>query len=436
MMPRPLLLLVMSLVVVPMIVGIWVPGLIGLGILLAVGLFLFSLFDLVVSPSPARIDVRREVGEVLSVGASNPVRLLLRNRNKTDVLVTTHDEPPAPCDFEELPFESTLRPGKIHAHLYHAIPHHRGQNRFGTVFLQIQSRFKLWTLTQTIDLNQEVKIYPDIQAVRGVELLARMNRLAEAGVRMSRLKGRGSEFDRLREYRREDEYRSIDWKATSRYQNLISREYVVEKNQNILFVLDAGRSMCNEHEGITHFDRALNAAILLSYIALRQGDTVGMLVGSNKIDRWVPPVRGTSGVQSLIRQTYDLMPAYDATDYDLLVEQLRTHYRKRSLVIFVTHALDEVHLNAIGKGMRQLKRPHLVLGSFLRNVQLHERLQTIPKTDREAFQVAAAAELIASQTLQVKKLEKSGLLVLDSVPEELSSGMISNYLDIKARHLL
>jgi uncharacterized protein (DUF58 family) len=436
MMPRPLLLWLMSAAVVPMIAGIWVPGLIGLGILLSVGLFLFALVDLLVSPSPGKIDVRREVGEVLSVGAKNPVRLLLRNRNKTDVIVSVHDEPPAPCEFEDLPFHTTLRPGKIHAHLYLATPQHRGLNQFGTIFLQMQSRFKLWVLTQTLTLPQEVKIYPDIQAVRGVELLARMNRLAEAGVRMSRLKGRGSEFDRLREYRREDEYRSIDWKATSRYQNLISREYVVEKNQNILFVLDAGRSMCNEHEGINHFDRALNAAILLSYIALRQGDTVGMLVGSNRIDRWVPPVRGNSGVQSLIRQTYDLMPSYNATDYDLLVEQLRTHYRKRSLVIFVTHALDEVHLDAIGKGMRQLKRPHLVLGSFLRNVQLHERLHTIPKTDREAFQVAAAAELIASQTLQVKKLEKSGLLVLDSIPENLSSGMISNYLDIKARHLL
>jgi uncharacterized protein (DUF58 family) len=263
-----------------------------------------------------------------------------------------------------------------------------------------------------------------------------MNRLADAGVRLSRLKGRGSEFDRLREYRREDEYRSIDWKATARYQDLISREYVVEKNQNLLFVLDSGRSMCNEHEGITHFDRALNAVILLSYIALRQGDTVGVLAGANRIERWVPPVRGQNGIQSLIRQTYDLMPAYEATDYDLLAEQIRSRYRKRSLVVLVTHALDEIHLQAIGRGLRQLKRPHLVLGGFLQNVQLHERMNAIPKTDREAFQIAAAAELIASQSIQIKELELSGLLVLDTTPDEFSSGLISQYLEIKARHLL
>jgi uncharacterized protein (DUF58 family) len=436
MMPRAQLIWAMTACLVPLVLGIWWPSFTVIGVFGAVGIFMFALFDLLLSPSPGRIDVRREVGEVLSVGAKNPVRILLRNRNRTDVKLKVHDEPPAPCDFEDLPFELTLKPGKIHAHLYLVEPHHRGKNHFGTVFLQLTSRFRFWVLTQNYDLEQEVKIYPDIQAVRGVELLARMNRLADAGVRLSRLKGRGSEFDRLREYRREDEYRSIDWKATARYQDLISREYVVEKNQNLLFVLDSGRSMCNEHEGITHFDRALNAVILLSYIALRQGDTVGVLAGANRIERWVPPVRGQNGIQSLIRQTYDLMPAYEATDYDLLAEQIRSRYRKRSLVVLVTHALDEIHLQAIGRGLRQLKRPHLVLGGFLQNVQLHERMNAIPKTDREAFQIAAAAELIASQSIQIKELELSGLLVLDTTPDEFSSGLISQYLEIKARHLL
>lgn len=436
MMPRLRLLLMIMVFLIPLILGIWWPPIRALGIFGSTGVVLFALFDLVVSPSPHKLDVQREVNDVLSVGANNPVRLLLRNRNSTAVTVNVHDEPPAPCDFEDLPVSIRLEPEKVHTHLYLVEPHHRGKNQFGTIFLQIMSRFGFWDITLEVDLPKEVKIYPDIQAVRGVELLARMNRLAEAGVRLSRLKGRGSEFDRLREYRREDEYRSIDWKATSRYNELISREYVVEKNQNLLFVLDSGRSMCNEHQGITHFDRALNAIILLSYIALRQGDTVGMLVGSNRVERWIPPVRGQHGVQSLIRQSYDLVPTYDATDYDMLTEQLRTRYRKRSLVVLVTHALDDVHLELIGRGMRQMRKPHLVLGGFLKNVELHNRLNAIPKTDREAFQVAAAASLVTAQATQVKKLELSGLLVLDALPEEFSSGLISQYLEIKARHLL
>jgi len=426
MMPRARLIGLMSLFLIPLIVGVWWPPARVIGIFGSAGLIVFALWDLITSPNPRRIDVQREANDVLSVGANNPVQIYLRNRNSSQVTLSVHDEPPAPCDFEDLPFTHTLQPNKTHSHTYLVTPHHRGKNQFGTIFLQVVSRWGFWDMTLEVDLPQEVKIYPDIQAVRGVELLARMNRLAEAGVRLSRLKGRGSEFDRLREYRREDEYRSIDWKATARHNTLISREYVVEKNQNVLFVLDSGRSMCNEYDGITHFDRALNAVILLSYIALRQGDTVGMLVGSNKVERWIPPVRGQNGVQSLIRQSYDLVPTYDAT----------TRHRKRSLVVLVTHALDDVHLELIGRGMRQMRKPHLVLGGFLKNVQLHERLNTIPQTDREAFQVADAAELVTAQTMQVKKLELSGLLVLDALPEEFSSGLISQYLEIKARHLL
>jgi uncharacterized protein (DUF58 family) len=136
------------------------------------------------------------------------------------------------------------------------------------------------------------------------------------------------------------------------------------------------------------------------------------------------------------RWVYELEPNYEATDYGLMTEELRRRYRKRSLVNLVTHALDEVHLESIGRHMHQLRSPHLVLGAFLRNVPLHERLNTIPRTDLEAFQVAAAAEMVATESRQIRKLEKSGLLITDTLPEQLSSRLISQYLEIKARHLL
>ncbi|MGH7202760.1 MAG: DUF58 domain-containing protein, partial [Planctomycetaceae bacterium] len=352
MMPRLLLIGLFLLAGVPLLLGIAQPVMTQVGVLLTLLVFALALVDLVVSPSLARVDVQRNVGEVLSVGARNPVRLLIKSRNPSTLWLEVHDEPPAPCETIDLPFTVELRPDRTREFTYHVVPHLRGRSEFGRVYLRARSRLGLWTLQDVRHLPQPVRVYPDIKAVRGVELLARLNRLAEAGVRLSRIRGRGNEFDRLRDYRREDEYRAIDWKATARHQKLISREYVVEKNQNILFLLDCGRSMCNEHDGITHFDRALNASILLSYVALRQGDTVGMLACSNRVERWVAPVRGTNAVQTIIRQTYDLKPTYEASDYSRMVEQLRIRYRKRSLVILVTHALDEVHLDAISRHMR------------------------------------------------------------------------------------
>ncbi|MFN0054492.1 MAG: DUF58 domain-containing protein [Planctomycetales bacterium] len=411
-------------------------GLHDLGILLNTLVLVGALVDAWTSPSLRRIDVQREAAAVMSVGASNAVRIWLINRNRHPLPIEFHDEPPQPCDAIDLPFAITLAPQKARYRVYHVRPQQRGVNRFGQVYLRCVSRWRLWTFFDQRDLPTPVRIYPDIQAVHGMELLARRNRAAETGLKLSRLRGRGSEFDRLREYRREDEYRHIDWKATARHQNLISREYVVERNQNILIVIDTGRGMCNELDGISHLDRALNAAIVLSYVALRQGDNVGLLAFSNRVERWVRPVRGVGGVQTIIRQTYDLAGRYEASDYGLMVEELRRRYRKRSLVVLLTHALDELHLAAISRHARELKTPHLVLGAFLRNVPLFERVQKQPRSDVEAFQIAAAAEMVHAQAVQIAELQQGGLLILDALPEQLSADLISRYLDVKARHLL
>jgi len=141
-------------------------------------------------------------------------------------------------------------------------------------------------------------------------------------------------------------------------------------------------------------------------------------------------------VQSIIRHTYDLEPRYEASDYRLMVEELRRRYRKRSLVVLLTYAIDELHLAAISRHVRELKSPHLVLGAFLKNVPLESRVRQMPTSDVDAFQIAAAAEIVHAQSLQIAELQHSGLLVLDATPEQLSADLISRYLDVKARHLL
>lgn len=407
-----------------------------LGVTLNFLIFALALLDLAISPSLRRIEVEREMSDVMSVGARNAIRIWMTNRNRAEATVEFQDEPPQPCATDGLPFIMTLAPLKSRYRVYHLEPHHRGPTSFGHIHLRSRSRLAFWTFFDRRPMPTPVRVYPDIQAVHGIELLARKNRVAETGLKLSRLRGRGTEFDRLREYRREDEFRNIDWKATARQQHLISREYVVERNQNILLVLDCGRSMCNELGGITHLDRALNAAIVLSYIALRQGDNVGFLAFSNRAERWVRPVRGAGAIQSIIRHTYDLVPRYEVSDYGLMVEELRRRFRKRSLVVLLTHALDELHLEAICRHVRELRSPHLVLAAFLRNVPLYDRVLSVPKSDVDAFQIAAAAEMVHAQTRQIAELNHSGLLVLDTLPEQLSSELISRYLDIKARHLL
>jgi len=438
--PRPLMMWLLAAAGVPLVVGVFVPGIGPIGALASLIIFAVSLVDLAISPTPRLVELQREAAEIMSVGARNAVKVWFTNRNRGPIQVEFIDEPPLPSDSEGLPFEIDLPSDRPRYRVYHTRPHHRGPNQFGVMSLRSVSNLRLWQLQHEVPVPAPVRIYPDIQAVHAMELLARKNRVAEMGLRLSRLLGRGSDFERLRDYRREDEYRQIDWKATAKHQKLISREYTIERNQNILIVLDAGRSMCNEVDGITHLDRGLNAAIILSYIALRQGDYIGFMAFSNKIERFVRPMRGAGSVQALIRNVYDLEPRYEASDYELMVEELRRRFRKRSLVVLITHALDELHLTTISRHMRQIRSPHLTLGAFLRNVPLYERMNAIPQTDVESFQVAAAAEMVTSQQAQIAELQEQGQYAIDSLPEDLpedlSADLISQYLEIKARHLL
>jgi uncharacterized protein (DUF58 family) len=194
--------------------------------------------------------------------------------------------------------------------------------------------------------------------------------------------------------------------------------------------------MCNETDGITHLDRGLNAAIILSYIALGQGDNVSLLAFSNRVERAAGPVRGKPAIRTLIRSSFDLEARMEASDYELACEDLMRRQRKRALVVLITHAIDEQHLVSIGRYLRTLVSPHLFLAAFLRDVALAELANRVPRDNVDAYQVAAAAEMMAAQARRVAELREAGILVLETLPGELSSQLINQYLDLKARHLL
>ena len=434
--PRRRLLFLLSLGVLPLIMGLWYPGVSRLGIVFNLFVATFATIDLIMTASKRSVMISRQVAGTLSVGARNPVRLLVQNRSRDELELEISDDYPQPAEVVDLPQTATLGPWKEHEFVYYVKPHRRGRTQFNLVYFRYPSRFKLWWIRGERELVSEVNVYPDIRAVNEYELMAQQNRLSEMGVKKHRLRGQGSEFERLRDYRFEDELRQVDWKATAKHNRLISREFNVERNQNIVILLDSGRTMRNESDGISHLDRGLNAAIMLSYIALGQGDNVALTAFSAEIERATKPVRGKPGVQTIVRHTFDLEATTDVADYALVVEDMRRRHRKRSLVILITHVVDEQHLNSVGQYFRTLVSPHLVLCVFLRDPAMSRLANRVPTGDLEAFQVAGAAEMLAAHTKQVAKLRESGVLVLETLPEHLTADIINEYLEVKARQLM
>jgi uncharacterized protein (DUF58 family) len=418
------------------VLGMWFAPFSPAGLVFNVVATIWALADYRRTPRPESIQISRVVSEVLSVGAANLVTMCLVSRAARAVRVEVRDEPPEPCRAEGLPFEADLVPRREVEASYHLFPGRRGPHRFSFVHLRYASPHRLWTRTVSRPLVDEVRIYPDIRTVKRFDLLARRNRLSEMGLKLWRLRGREGEFERLREYRREDEMRHIDWRATAKHRKLISREYTTERNQNLAILLDCGRSMLNETEGISHLDRGLNAAIILSYIALGQGDNVALVAFSNRIERYAGPVRGKRAVQTLIRQTYDLEPRLEASDYALACEDLLKRQKKRALVLLITYALDERHLEILGRYLKGLTSSHLFLCVLLRDLPLLALAERVPRTDLEAYQVASASEMLQAQERRLSALRASGIHATEVVPNELAASIINQYLDVKARHLL
>jgi uncharacterized protein (DUF58 family) len=436
MIPTRRLVLLAALLAIPLMLSGINRNLGDTALLVNLVLVAVACVDLLISPNPEQIEVRREISEVLSVGASNPASLIVRNRSYHRLLLSLHDDPGEMCSVQRLPQTITLEPDKELTVHYTVTPHRRGASEIVAVHLRYPTRLGLWSRQQIRPLATPIRIYPDIRAVYRYELMSRQNRLSEIGVRMVRMPGQGREFERLREFRYGDEIRQIDWKATARQRQLISREFNVERNQNIVIMVDCGRFMRNETHGISYLDRALNSAIMLSYIALGQGDNVSLLAFSSRIERFIRPVRGKPGIQSILRSTYDIQASNHASDYSMALEYLTTVQRKRALVVLITFVTDELQLRVIGDSLKLRSLPYLPLCVLLQDVGLRAMASSTSKSDLDAFHTAAAAQILTGQSHEAAALREAGVMLIETPPDLLTERLINEYLSIKARNLM
>jgi uncharacterized protein (DUF58 family) len=293
-----------------------------------------------------------------------------------------------------------------------------------------------------VPAQHEVRVYPDLLAVRAYELLARQDR-EHALLRTARLRGGESEFERLREYQKDDEFRNIDWKATARRQTLIARDYQLERNQNLIFALDSGRLMTAQSgtggpaEGLSLFDCALNAMLMLSHVALRLSDHVGQLCFDSEVRSFLPPATGRRASQQVVRSSYDLQPRLVETDFRVALDHLRGRARRRSLVVLFTQVIDDPGAKDLIQLARGLLPQHLPLVVLFREVALQKLAE--PDGGEAPLDLCvrgAASELIAWRERLLTELKRGGVFTLDVAPGQLTPALINSYLEIKARQLL
>jgi uncharacterized protein (DUF58 family) len=325
------------------------------------------------TPAPG---IERRVPNSIALGQATEVALRAHNDARRRLELRVFDEHAPDMVGEGLPARLSV-PSHGWAEIrYRARPLQRGVREFGHVDCLIRSPLRLWWQRRRLGAPATVRVYPNFAAVAKYTLLATDHRLSQLGIRHKRRRGEGLEFHQLREYRRGDVLRQIDWKATSRYRKLVSREYQDERDQQVFFLIDCGRRMAAQDEGLSHFDMCLNAVLLLAYVALRQGDAVGVMSFSGG-ERYWPPQKGMDVLRALLNLLFDLQPSLQAPDYLAAASAAAQRLRKRSLIVLVTNLRDEDN-EEIAAAQRLLRQRHLVLIANLRETAVTSNRRRCP----------------------------------------------------------
>jgi uncharacterized protein (DUF58 family) len=383
----------------------------------------------------AVVTVERAAPEVMSLKRKNEVRLFVRSSSRRKLETTICDDLFSGAVAPDLPQRFRLEPRGTRSVTYHVEPSERGAFELGDHHVRHPSPLGLWQRQIRIRARTSVKVYPDLRQIQIFDELARESRELE-WVRSSKRKGGEVEFARLREYVAGDEYRAVDWKATARRQKLTVREYQLESNQTIVFMLDGGRMMTGIDSGLSRFDHALNAALMLGHVAARGGDRVGAVGFDEAVRAYVAPSGGPKAVRRLIQATYGLYPRFVDADYDAAFRYLEHRVRARALVVLFCHVFDATVAQTLLRRVHALSGRHLPLAVMFRDRDVERLLEPGPANDADHFTKAAAAEVLRFQRSVVRDLRRAGALLLETDAATLTGKLVSRYLEIKARNQL
>lgn len=386
----------------------------------------------------AQFDVARHHEARLSLGVDNVIRVTVRRRRPQAASLWLRDEPPQAFVTrpEEQVLHAALAPRAPWEGVYHVRPLRRGNYRFGDLNLRWTGPLRLVERQARVPAAAPVKVYPNLLDVRRYDLLLQRNRLEEMGLRHTRLYGEGTEFERLREYLPDDDFRRIDWKATARRNRPVTVEYQTERSQNIIAVLDVGRMMQSPIQKLAKLDYAINAVLLLSYVATGKGDKVGLMTFADDVQAFLAPRQGRGQFYRMLEALYAVEPQPVEPDYRRALSYLAAKQPKRALVVIFTDLSSGPSTQSLINHMAVLRRRSLPLVVIVSEPDIHAAAQQIPRDSLGVYQRVAAGRFLEQRAIALDLLRQQGVLTLDVPANQLSPAVINRYLELKGRTLL
>lgn len=385
-----------------------------------------------------RSEISREVDDVLSVRLPNRVRI--RVKNATDFVVTVIFRDSYPRGFEVQPSTCIASfPAKSTAVTeYKVIPSERGDYSFGSLFFRVYTALGLAILQAEVDNPCTVKVYPDIYQTRRHAILSKVQRTREMGLRVSRSIGQGREFERLRDYQPDDEMRLVDWNATARRARLTTREFDIERNQQVMILLDLGRTMASRtmdadgNEGPTKADLAINAAVLLSYVAAQWDDRVGLCCFADNIISYIPPGKSKTQSARILDELYMRKARMEESNYRDALIYFNAKQRKRCLVFLLTDLIDVDSSSRLISSIQLISKHHLTVCVAISDYELEQLVEAEPVDVDVMYSQAVALSILNDRKNALTALNAAGAITVDARPADLNISTVNKYLQLKS----
>tara|TARA_B100000795_G_C22803813_1_gene443536 strand:- start:3345 stop:4691 length:1347 start_codon:yes stop_codon:yes gene_type:complete len=396
--------------------------------------FSYTVIDILILFSPKQsAEASRTLKEQLNLGDVNPVYITIKNNHTVPVKVTVVDELPYQFQIRDFERSDRFEAGEEKTLYYSVRPVKRGQYKFGSLNIYVRSFLGMVERRYRASQDFEAKVYPSVVQMRKLELKVFTTSNLYQGVKKVRRLGNNQEFEQIKNYVQGDDFRKINWKATSRRGELMVNQYQDEKSQSVYSIIDKSRVMKMPFNDMSLLDYSINSTLAISNIALRKDDKVGLMTFSDKLGVHVKAEKLGGQLAKILEHLYRQKTRYNESNFEMLYYGVRQNIQARSLVFIYTNFESVYAMERALPMLRKISKLHLLVVIFFENTELLKASENRAETVEDIyFQTFAEKNIIEKRTIAAE-LQQYGINSILTTPEKLSVDTINKYLDLKAR---
>ncbi len=401
-------------------------------IALGLAVLLLAVIDFVRASNPNDVAVERELAPSLALGTTAPVRWHVQNRTGANLVIAIADEfaPSLQASnrraLAEVPARSTATIENTLS------PTRRGRFVISEISVRVRGPWGLVERQRSRDIPAVLRVLPEFRSKQEAELLVVRAKQLDVGLRSARGRGSGTEFDQLREYTPDDEFRRIDWAATARTGTTIARTYRAELNQTVINLLDNGRVMAGRVNDVPRVEHAMDAVMALTTVATGLGDKCGLLAFDRSVRAVVQPSRSRGQLGRVTEAMYDLQPALVESDYRGAFVATLAQFRRRTMIVVHTELVEAAVGEFLLPALPLISRSHVVVIASVRDPLVVDWATAPSAESHEVYRQVAAGKSMAERERVIAALKAKGATVVDAAPGELAAKLADVYLQVKA----